>query len=337
MRDEEALTRYCLNTNPNLETLEYGNEKDWHDLRQKGIGGSDVGAIMGLNKYTSPYQIYKTKVLGIINDVSDKPAVKKGKTLEPVIREEFFKPMLAEKGFTILPLTHTLVNKKYPWLRANLDGIIIPLDEKLRKHTNCIVGEIKVVTEYAEDNWYKDEYCGIPASYYAQVQEYMLVTETKMAILGALFEKDWEMHYFSVPADEEFQKLLIMVSKQFYEYNMELKIPPRLDAELDKEEITKELDKPAQKLIPSEELANLGRQYKDLAKQIKALDVQKNALLTEITNRYLKGERPDADDIKISLSVVHQSRLDTARLTAEHPDLVKEYKKDTTYTKNNIS
>ena len=30
--------------------IDYANEKEWLNIRKKGIGGSDAGAIMGKNK-----------------------------------------------------------------------------------------------------------------------------------------------------------------------------------------------------------------------------------------------------------------------------------------------
>lgn len=335
----EVLKNYGLDSNENLTTLSFDDEADWLALRTKGIGGSDVGAIMGLNKYTSPLGIYKQKVLGVVNDVSGKSAVRKGKDLEPLIRSKYFDTMLREKGFTVLELHHMLINKKYPWLRANLDGIAVPLDETKRIHTNAIVCEIKVVTEYAESNWFGDDYCGIPASYYAQVQEYMLVTDTKMAILGALFEKNWEMHYFKIPADPIFQDKLLNASKLFYEYNMALQVPPKFDAELDKEDIVATIMSPeADKIDVTEtqEITDLGVQYKEVSKQIKDLESEKKVLLTEITNRYLNGERSNSPLVKIKIGVTTRSTFDTTRFKEDYPELYNQYIKTSESPNNYI-
>ncbi len=326
----KILKSYGLETNTNLTVLGFENEEDWLELRKKGIGGSDIGAIMGLNKYASPLSIYKQKVLDYKNDVSDKPAVRKGKDLEPVIRSNYFRPMLAEKGFDVLELHHMLINSKYPWLRANLDGLAIPKDPAMRKHTNNIVCEIKVVTEYAEQNWFGDDYCGIPASYYAQVQEYMLVTETKMAILGALFEKDWEMHYFKIPANPVFQAELLKKSKEFYEYNMTMHVPPKFTTELDKDDINAAMiataDKPTKE---TEEITEAARKYKDINKQIKDLETEKKLVLTDITNRYLDGERSNDSKVKIKFTVTTRSDIDKAKLKEEHPEIYEQYLKTT--------
>jgi YqaJ-like recombinase protein len=36
-------------------------EAEWLALRKTGIGGSDIGALLGMSKYTSPYELYLDK------------------------------------------------------------------------------------------------------------------------------------------------------------------------------------------------------------------------------------------------------------------------------------
>ena len=57
----KIIQHYNLQDNPDIDILEY-TEDNWLELRKKGIGGSDVGAIMGSNEYSSPLQVYKDKV-----------------------------------------------------------------------------------------------------------------------------------------------------------------------------------------------------------------------------------------------------------------------------------
>ena len=40
-----------------MKALSYDSQEDWEELRTKGVGGSDAGAILGLNKYTTPFRI----------------------------------------------------------------------------------------------------------------------------------------------------------------------------------------------------------------------------------------------------------------------------------------
>ena len=57
----ETLDMYNLQDNTKLTTISFENEEDWLTLRTKGIGGSDIGAIIGLNPHSSPLKDYRQK------------------------------------------------------------------------------------------------------------------------------------------------------------------------------------------------------------------------------------------------------------------------------------
>ena len=42
--------------NCNVDCVE--DEKHWHQLRGKGIGGSDAGIVMNVNNYKTPYELW---------------------------------------------------------------------------------------------------------------------------------------------------------------------------------------------------------------------------------------------------------------------------------------
>ena len=63
------------------------NREEWLEERSKGIGGSDIGAIMGLNKFATPLQIYYDKI-GQGDDVSN-PQMETGNVLERFVGEWF--------------------------------------------------------------------------------------------------------------------------------------------------------------------------------------------------------------------------------------------------------
>ena len=63
---------------------------DWLKARQRGIGGSDAGAVLGVNKYKTNVELWEEKTGRTTpEDISDKPAVVFGKTAEPLIRDLF--------------------------------------------------------------------------------------------------------------------------------------------------------------------------------------------------------------------------------------------------------
>lgn len=327
MNKELVLKAYgLLDQKDILECLDYNDEKDWLELRKKGLGGSDMGAIMGLNKYSSPLKVYMDKVENIREDVSGKPAVRKGKDLESLIRTVYVTPYLGNKGYSVRSLQHILINTTYPWIRANLDGIAVNM-EYMQNHKKHIGIEIKVVTPFAEDAWNGEDYCGIPASYYAQCQTYMLVTGLQEFILCALFENNWEIHYYDIPRDEAFIARIIKESKHFYEYNMQLKIRPTVKLPVDTDIVPK-LVKDAEATIPTfttDTMSEKITEYKEAVNARKEAEKLENELKSELVDRYTKGERPSSPVCKMSISVVESRRLDTKRLQEEQPGLCEQY------------
>lgn len=305
-----------------LEAIEFKNDEDWLNKRTLGIGGSDAGAILGLNKYESPLQVYKAKVEGVKKDLSDNPFVKKGKVLEQLIRNEYVRPYLATKGYTVKQVPFMIRNTKMPWLIANIDGIAV----KEGKLDDTLGIEIKWVSGYAESNWDGEDYNGIPASYYAQVQHYMTVTGCKWWLVCALFDDEWEMHYYLIRKDYTFiDSKLVPETKKFYEINMQMKIAPILKTEIDKEALA-ELsmkDVTDDKLTSDESMDKDIEQYLDLQAKTSKLNKELSTVKDVIVNKYAKGSRPINHTVR--LTNITSARFDSSKFKEEHEDLYKQY------------
>ena len=64
---------------------------EWLRIRKGGIGGSDIGAIMGVNRFSSPLEVFLDKTTDRVTDLSDNDAVYWGTVLEDVVAKEFEK------------------------------------------------------------------------------------------------------------------------------------------------------------------------------------------------------------------------------------------------------
>ena len=69
------------------EVYGYDNEDDWHELRAKRIGGSDIGAILGVNPYKSIIDVYIDKTEG--STFKGNEAAHWGHMLEGTVIKEF--------------------------------------------------------------------------------------------------------------------------------------------------------------------------------------------------------------------------------------------------------
>lgn len=151
---------------------------EWLTLRKKGIGGSDAGAVLGLNKYKTNVQLWEEKTGRFIpEDISDKPAVIFGKTAEAPLRELF------KLDFPQYHVEYNefrmYVNDEHPFIYATLDGELTELQTGRRG-----ILEIKTTTIQNSNQWneWEDK---LPDSYYIQLLHQLAATGWDFAVLRA--------------------------------------------------------------------------------------------------------------------------------------------------------
>lgn len=201
------------------------NTKEWHDQRRRFIGGSDVSAIMGTNKFTSYNKLLATKI-GLIAPSTSKPlAASLGDTYEPIMQYRFAQKHAegTKEPYTVYHTKSSWVNKTNQNHGANMDGLY---DSKGAGGTPDGILEIKAVS-YLEP-WKE----GPPIYYRQQVLWYMHVTGLRKGKIVALFNQEEYNEYDIVPNDGEIEDLVNKVS----EFEKHLKTEK---AKLERRETTK--------------------------------------------------------------------------------------------------
>ena len=126
------------------------------ERRKQGIGGSDAGTAIGVNPWKTPFQLYLEKTGDTIpEDISHKPAVKRGVRLEP----EIIKWVAEDLNITIRKDNTTHISDKYPFLFCHNDGTIVG---KKR------LAEIKAPSLHMREFWGEEGTDSIPQYYLAQ-------------------------------------------------------------------------------------------------------------------------------------------------------------------------
>lgn len=321
-----------------VELIEYTDDT-WLDERRKGIGGSDVAAILGESKYSSPLKVYKDKVDGIREDVSDKVTVRKGKDLEAFVRNIHCVPYFNAIGYDVVHPHHIFVNKHFPWIRANLDGLAVVKENEFGfrgiSETNIVI-EIKWVSEWAEDAWGDERYGGVPVHYYMQVQTYMAVTGAKKAIVFALFDKHWEVKTYEVKRNEATIARILNETEKFYKQNMCMKVAPTIKASIDTVEVVEEVKKYTKPTIASDEMAEMAAQYLTTVSESKALETQASQLKDTLIQMHLEGKYPTGNVFKVNLSACSTSRFNTTAFKAAQPELYAQFVTKSEFTKFSV-
>lgn len=160
------------------------NSNHWHQMRKKGIGGSDAGIILNQSNYKTPYQLWSEKV-GLSNsEFQMSEAIEKGNRCEQPLIDLF---MALYPSYTNVPTKDiSLSNKKYPFLHANLDSALISPDGRKGglEIKSTTMQNMKML-----DDWKPGR---IPMTYYCQCLHYLLTTEFDFWILFAVLDFPWK-------------------------------------------------------------------------------------------------------------------------------------------------
>lgn len=205
----DELTKSC-------ELVAVETEEQWHEERQKAIGGSEIGAILGYNNYTSPYAVYAQK-LGIGERFKGNIATEVGTVLEPYIRKKFpgLVQLKDQVEAIVYEIPYILKSKEYTFASANLDGVV-EIDGEYS------VLEIKTASEMSGDKWEGEE---IPDSYYFQVQWYLAVTGWKQAYICYLIGNR-KMDYKVIPRNDDVINSMMSYANDFWNNHILAKQPP---------------------------------------------------------------------------------------------------------------
>ncbi|MCI8548835.1 MAG: hypothetical protein HFJ38_08160 [Bacilli bacterium] len=138
------------------------DRKTWLKLRKSGLGGSDAGAVCGLNPYSSPANVYLDKISDEIKD-KDNESMRQGRDLEEYVAKRFTE----ETGLKVRRSNKLYRSSEHPFMLADVDRLIVGENAGL---------ECKTATAFQAEQW-KDR--KVPTHYLIQCLHYMAVTGSK--------------------------------------------------------------------------------------------------------------------------------------------------------------
>ena len=187
------------------------NREKWLEIRRGSIGGSDAGAIMGLNPWKSAYTLWLEKCGELpAEDISDREAVHFGNVLEEVIAKEF-----CQREGKKVKRCGLYRSREFPFLTASFDRLLIGENAGL---------EIKTAAGWKGREWDAGE---IPPPYYLQCLHYMIVSGFSHWYIAALIGGN---HYscWKVERNENDIAALLEAEKDFWE-KVQAHIMPEID------------------------------------------------------------------------------------------------------------
>lgn len=285
------------------------SNEEWRNYRRQGIGGSDAGAIAGLNHYDSAFTVYYDKV-GQAAEKEENELMRQGTDLEEYVAKRFTE----RTGKKVQNCNYILQSKKYPFMFGDVDRVIVGENALL---------ECKTTRNYDGYDFSAGEY---PSYWGCQAQHYMAVTGADKVYLAVLeFGKGF--YIIEIPRDENDINALIEIERRFWEENVLKGIPPAPDGSDGSAELIN-AKYSADETLPNIDLTGYTGQLERLSElkcEISNLTEEKSAIENALKEALGNATVGNTDRFKVTWKNRTSSRLDCKRLKAELPDIYEYY------------
>ena len=298
--------------------------------RKKGIGGSDVAAILGFSPYKSPYQLWLDKTGRSERKESQNESAHFGNLLEDVVAKEFSR----RTGMKVQRVKDqlSLESQGDAWAIGNIDRAIINPEisgnVRLKEGvlTTDMILECKTASEYMSKLFGEEGSDHIPDYYLTQCLWYLKLTGAKVCYLAVLIGGN-KFRMYRIERDEELIESIFKQVKAFWFNHVIADVPPDptcFDDVLHRwsnHVVGKQVEADFEHIKLAEELITVqGRQ--------KADKVREDEIKLQIVTTMQDAEMMISQGKSICTYKEQSStRIDSTLLKKEEPDLFAKYSK----------
>ena len=300
-----------------VQTIRYKNRAEWLDGRKGGIGSSEVGTILGVNKYETPYQLWRRKK-GLDAPKEENFFMKAGHYLEDAVAR-FYADSTGVEIIKRSAEDFLVVNDKRDYLRVSPDRTFwlpdMPHNESNKGIVECKTTQMPVDEE------------SIPQSWYCQLQYQLGTAEMNSGALAWLTQGR-DFGFVNYDFDPDFFAFMLEECDRFWtDYIIGDAVPENMSVE---DVMIRSPRSQAGKAVEAtEEISDIAARLVEA----KASAVQAASEVDELTDK-LKLYMGDAEALTyqgLTLATWKTGKdrvsFDGKRYQAEHPELVAAYMK----------
>ena len=188
------------------------SKQEWLRERKNYLGGSDLGAIAGLNPYKTALDVYLDKTSDDIA-CETSPAMRWGTLLEDTIAKEYAEVT----GQTIEIEPNTIYHPSMKFLGANIDRWVGDKEYVL---------ECKTAGFTRGKEWGEEGTDQIPESYLVQVAYYAAICAVPKVDIAVLIGGQ-DFRIYTYERTKELEDKLIKIACNFWDNHIEKRIPPK--------------------------------------------------------------------------------------------------------------
>jgi putative phage-type endonuclease len=292
--------------------------QDFTQDRTKYIGGSDIGAILGLSKFRTPLEVWMEKTGKEVRQLDSLP-LRFGSFAEEFVASEYARAT----GFELLHDESIYIHPTQPMMSAHVDRFV--LGDGLNKPATRLL-ECKTANPFARGEWGEPGTDQIPMSYLCQCIWYMAITGIEQCDLAVLFGNS-DFRIYEIERDLELEALVIEKALHFWKEYVLKDIPPLAQTEGDYQALFKKSD-PSKTIEANQKTVELIRQLQSLSKQSGDVDSE----ITQI-KQHIMSEMKEAEVLSYQGNVIAtwkapkpSFRLDSKRLELEEKEVFERFK-----------
>lgn len=287
------------------------NNADWLRLRKSGIGGSDAGAICGLNPYSSAMKVFQDKISEEVEEQNNE-AVRIGHDLENYVAQRF----MEATGLKVRKSNFMYRSVEHPFMIADVDRLVVGEDAGL---------ECKTASAYNADKWVDGN---IPLHYVMQCYHYMAVTGKRTWYIAAVI-LGREFIYRKIVWDDELISRLVRLEEDFWNNHVVKGIMPPPDGSKACDEVIEQYFHTARKasaikLVGFDEKL---RRREEILGFISELQEEQKQIEQEVKLFMQDNELASSERFHVSWKNIDSTKLDTKRIKLEKPEIYADYGK----------
>lgn len=286
------------------------DKKEWLKYRKKGIGGSDAGAVCGLNPYRTAMQVYSDKISDTIEEI-DNEAMRQGREFEDYVARRFTEAT----GKKVRRANAMFCHESYPFMLADVDRMVVGENAGL---------ECKTASPFMAEHWKDGK---IPLSYQIQCYHYMTVCNADAWFIAVLiYGRDFK--YYRLERDESMLADLVRIEQDFWENHVQKRILPEPDGSKLADSVIAEYYKNSvAEILPLKGFDDKLRRRQELKEDMEQMEREKKKIEQELKLYLGEAELAENERYRVSWKSVSSNRVDETRLKEEQPEIYAQYQK----------
>ena len=293
--------------------------------RPLGLGGTDIGTILGLSPYKTPLELWSELVSGEQPASRDLIHLRFGQHAESFIASEY------ERATNLFTAVHspTLFHKKHGFMFGHVDRFVLDRPDTPAVVDGTITAdkllECKTSSAFSKNDWGEPGTDQVPPLYLVQCAWYMAITECQSADLAVLIGNS-DFRVYTIERDMELESLILSHAQHFWHEHVLGKKPPEPISVQDAS-ILFPKEAPNSSVLANEEILQSITSYRQACIQSQTLSEECEKLKLEILNYMGHAEKLTLGSKTLATWKCAKSstRIDTKALAQAHPDIASEF------------